>query len=426
MKSFRDTLNQAGFANVPVSTRGLALQLGVNPPISLNHVMDDVLQGLLNHKVERLSGLSENGVWLTNTDNPEIRITIRLINVHADWAKGDVPQELSRFVDERRPVDGWTINNGDFHLLVSDGEEEATRLPSRAGSLDGTDFVWPVSEGEFSGNDNAVVTVVGRVRVGYKPLTIRLGVSLPKPGFAANSTKSFRIALNPDVLLVPVEVVGFSSPMAPLDDVTAENQMMLWDGVPFINPNINFRETDGTTGETKFITRAWTKWPTTDSDGRYFHQGVISPDSIWGNAKVAFRLVNFLMIQTDDEHANPTDNSVEDAVLFENRDTVFAHPKHIEGVLTVIIMPHIVPPDFRFGEIGKGNLGHNALGISWADRRKGTPATLAHEIGHVMQLPHTTLANNVMNPPGGTDITSGQAEVAREWAKQFRSFWQRP
>jgi hypothetical protein len=377
----------------------------------------------LDLKVEQGSRV-ENGTIFVETDNPRVEVTTRLITVHADWANGTVPQELAR------GGNGWRINNADMHLLVSNGEDEATDHLSRAGSLDGTAYAWPTSEGEWHGNENTEVTVMGRIRVGYKPLTVRLGVSLPRPGpLAPNSSEPFQIALDPDILLVPVEAVLFKSSSVSMSDVTVRDQMVLWDQMPVIGADTNFRSTDGSTGEDRFVLRAWEVWPTLSSDGVYRHQGWISPDSIWGKAGVAFRLVNYIEIETDDEHTFPTTAGITaDTRLRENQVSALSHSLHIDGVLTVVIMGRIAPPDVTQAggltpELGE-DLSSTCLGISWNVTQKSV--ILAHEIGHAMGLPHNDIFNNVMNPPGGTDVTPEQIESARKWAKGFSNFWRHP
>jgi hypothetical protein len=75
-------------------------------------------------KVEGTSRI-ENGVILVRTDNPQVEVTTRLIKVHANWANGVVPQELTR------EGNGWRFDNGDLHFFVGNGEAEAGNRPSR-------------------------------------------------------------------------------------------------------------------------------------------------------------------------------------------------------------------------------------------------------------------------------------------------------
>jgi hypothetical protein len=202
--------------------------------------------------------------------------------------------------------------------------------------------------------------------------------------------------------------------------------MALWDQVPFTGPTTNFQSTDGGTGEIRFTARVWEFWPSPSSEGIYMHKGWVSPDSIWGKADVRFRLVNFIDIETDDEHAAPTGGGLNDRWLRENHTTLTQDPRHISdrSVLKVIIMHRIAPPDAP--EIGRALIGLSCLGISWSQSDRF--AVLAHEIGHLItgSQVHNNLPNNVLNDPGpGTDITPEQAERARTWARSFADFWQR-
>lgn len=416
MKSFRVATRTEG---IRVSVRSLAALLNMAPPISIKTLVDGVQAGSLP-EVEQTSQI-ENGIIFVRTDNPEVKVTIRLIDVHADWHNGPVPQELSRQGDQ------WQFNNADGHFFVSNGEADSTDRPSRAGSLSGKYYALPSVDGHWGGSDNPQVTLSGRgIRVAHNPVTIRLGIALPRSGSAPNSGIPFQLALDPGILLVPVEVVRFHSPERP-NQVTVADQLMLWDQVPTIDPTGNLINTDGGTGEILFAARKWLAWPRLDFEGHYTHKGWISPDSIWGKAGVRFRLVNYIEIETDNDHVAPprVPGVLNDSILRENHQKLQQHPQHIaeKRVLQVIIMHRIAPPDAP--EVHRALIGLDTIGISWGAAEKD--ATIAHEIGHLMLSTdrHSTLPNNIMNDPGpGTDITSGQANEARSWAEGFKNFWQ--
>jgi len=362
----------------------------------------------------------QNGVILTNTDNPQVEVTTKLINVRAEFANGMVPQELTRLNN------GWRFNNGDVHLSVSGGEADAqSNRPVRAGALNDSALAWPAAEGTFSGNAGAEVKLMSRIRVGYRPVDVKLLVNGPK-GFAANATENFRIALDPNILLVPVEVARFFSDQIPVSNISAMGQMALWDQVPIVSPTTNFKSIDGGTGELKLAERAWDFWPKADAEGLHNHGGWISPDSIWGKAGVRFRLVNYIDIKADNVHAAPVANEgTDDRRLRENNTALNDHPQHIKDkrVLKVIFMHRIAPPSAP--EVGRALISNDCIGIAAGLSDKS--AAIAHEIGHLMtgSQNHSTLPNNVMNDPGpGTDITEGQAVSARTWAQGFAGFWQ--
>jgi hypothetical protein len=176
----------------------------------------------------------QDGVILVDTDNPQIEVTARLINVHAEWANGMVPQELVR------QGNGWRFTNGDLHLSVSNGEADAGERPVRAGSLSDSAYAWPAVEGTFNGNVGSEVKLISRIRVGYRPVDVKLLISAPK-GFASNSGEKTRIALDPNILLVPVEVARFFSDEIPVSSISAARQMALWDQVPVVGATTNFR-----------------------------------------------------------------------------------------------------------------------------------------------------------------------------------------
>lgn len=362
----------------------------------------------------------QDGITFVNTDNPQVEVATKLIKVNAQWAGGPVPQEILR------QNKGWRFSNGDAELSVANGEAEAGPRPIRAGSLSEGAHAWPNVDGNFSGNAGSDVRLISRIRVGYRPVDVKLLIKAPKNGFAANTAERVRIALDPQVLLVPVEVARFFSDDVPVSNISMAGQMALWDQVPIISATTNFKSIDGGTGELKSAERAWDFWPTLDGEGLYTHGGWVSPDSIWGKAGVRFRLVNYIEIKTDREHVAPAaGEGADDRRLRENHDALTEHPQHIadKPVLKVIFMHRIAPPDAP--QIGQALIGNNCIGISAgaADRF----ATIAHEIGHLMlstQL-HSDLPDNVMNDPGpGINIAPGQAESARAWAQSFAGFWQ--
>jgi hypothetical protein len=367
--------------------------------------------------VEGMSS-AQNGVTLVNTDNPQVEAIVKLIDVHAQWANGKVPQELFR---QRNT---WRFTNGDAEFSVSGGEADAGPRPIRAGSLNESALAWPAVEGTF--NTGSEVKLIGRIRVGYRPVDVKLLIHGPK-SFADNTGQKARIALDPNILLVPVEVARFFSDTIDVSNISAVSQMALWDQVPIVGATTNFKSVDGSTGELKFAERQWDDWPTLNPEGLYMRDGWVSPSSIWGKAGIRFRLVNYIDIKTDNEHTNPLPGQGhDDRRLRENNTTLNEHPQHIKDkpVLKVIIMHRIAPPEAP--EVGRALLGNSCIGISagMADRF----ATIAHEIGHLIinSQVHNDLPNNVMNDPGpGTNITDEQSAKARAWAQQFAGFWPR-
>ncbi|WP_069165791.1 hypothetical protein [Nocardia altamirensis] len=361
----------------------------------------------------------ENGITLVDTDNPRIEVGTKLISVPAQPNNVTVPQEIVRIGN------GWRFTNGDVELSVSNGEAEAGLRPIRAGSLSEGANAWPTTVGTFSGATGADVRLQARIRVGYRPVDVKLLVHGRK-GFAANTAEKARIALDPDVLLVPIEVARFFSDAIPVQQISAASQMALWDQVPIMSPTTNLKSTDGGTGELQFAERAWDHWPVPDNEGLYTHLGWVSPDSIWGKAGIRFRLVNYIDIKTDNEHAapGPAPGVVTNATLRANNATLNDHPQHIKDkpVVKVIFMHRIAPPDAP--QIGEALVGSSCIGISAGASDRF--ATIAHEIGHLItgSGSHSTELNNVMNDPGpGTNITDAQIALARTWAKQFADFW---
>ncbi|MEV4924935.1 hypothetical protein [Streptomyces roseoverticillatus] len=362
----------------------------------------------------------QGGVTLVDTDNPRVEVTAKLITVNSEAAHAMVPQEL------HRENNGWRFTNGDVRLSVANGEADAGLRPVRAGSLSDDALAWPTVDGTFSGATGAEVRLQSRIRVGYRPVDVKLLVEGPK-GFAANSAAQGRIALDPEVLLVPVEVARFFSDAIPVSNISMTGQMALWDQVPIINETTNFRSIDGGTGELRLAERKWDVWPVPDVHGLYTHLGWESPDSIWGRAKVRFRLVNYIDVKTDNVHAAPVaGDGTDDRRLRENNDALSAHPQHISDkrVVKVIFMHRIAPPEAE--QVGQALIGNGCVGIA-AGASNG--ADIAHEIGHLITGSQTHTdpqkqPDNVMNHPGpGTTITDEQVGQAREWAKNFADFW---
>ena len=362
-----------------------------------------------------------DGITFVDTDNPRVESTTKLITVRSETANGMVPQELIR--NEKT----WHFTNGDVRLSVANGEADAGSIPRpvRAGSLSDSAYAWPATPGTFSGDAGSEVKLLSRIRVGYHPVDIKLLVEAPK-GFAANPVEQARIALDPEVLLVPVEVARFFSDSVPVSEITAVGQMALWDQIPVISPTVNARSVDGGSGELRFAERAWDFWPEPDAEGLYTHLGWVSPDSIWGKAKIRFRLVNYIDIKTDNQHTAPvTGQGADDRPLRENNDTLSSHPQHIsdKGVLKVIFMHRIEHQESV--HIGRALIGSQCVGISAGASDRF--ATIAHEIGHLItdSQAHSTEQDNVLNDPGpGIHITNEQITKARAWAQNFADFWQ--
>ncbi|MEU5538544.1 hypothetical protein [Streptomyces sp. NPDC020362] len=390
---------------------GLLKPLDVpQPPVPPVQTLSLVVEGTVN---------VQGDLTLVDTDNPRVEVTTRLIKVNSEAAHAMVAQEL------HRENNGWRFTNGDVRLSVSNGEADAGPRPVRAGSLGDDALAWPTVDGTFSGDTGAEVRLQSRIRVGYRPVGVKLLVEGRK-GFAANTAAQGRIALDPQVLLVPVEVARFFSDQFPVSNISVTGQMALWDQVPVLNATTNFRSLDGGTGELNFAERRWDVWPTLNNEGLYTHLGWISPDSIWGRAKVRFRLVNYIDIKTDNVHAAPVSgDGLTDRRLRENSDALAGHPQHIadKPVLKVIFMERIAPPDSD--HIGQALIGNGSIGIA-AGTTADKDANIAHEIGHLItgSQAHSDLQNNVMNSPGpGIRITDDQAQKARSWAEQFAGFW---
>jgi hypothetical protein len=359
------------------------------------------------------SSIVKDGVTLVDTDNPRVEVTTKLIDVST--VAGIVPQGL------RRQGNGWRFTNGDVELSVSGGEAEAGPRPAKAGSLSEGAKAWPTVEATFS--TGSEVRLQARIRVGYRPVDVKLLVEGPK-GFAANTAERARIALDPEVLLVPVEVAKFFSDRHPVSNITMAGQMALWDQVPIMSPTTNFRSVDGGTGELRSADRAWDFWPTPDAKGLYGHGVWLSPDSIWGKAKVRFRLVNYIEIKTDDQHTAPAviGGGSDPQFLIANHVALGNHPQHLEGVLEVIFMHRAHSQESQHP--GRALLGTLCVGLSASG---SASADIAHEIGHLIidSDRHSTLGDNVLFEIGpGTEITDNQAQLAREWAQKFAGFWQ--
>ncbi|MEV0375937.1 hypothetical protein AB0I10_40555 [Streptomyces sp. NPDC050636] len=362
-----------------------------------------------------------DGITFVDTDNPQVEVTTKLIKVHTESPDAMVAQELLR------RDNGWRFTNGDVRLSVANGEADAesTPRPVRAGSLSDSAYAWPAAPGTFSGDAGSEVKLLSRIRVGYRPVDVKLLVEAPKNGFAANTAEQARIALDPEVLLVPVEVARFFSDSIPVSEISMLGQMALWDQVPVISPTTNFRSLDGN-GQLKFAERAWDHWPTLNPEGLYTHLGWVSPDSIWGKARIRFRLVNYIDIKTDNQHTAPvTGQGDDDKPLRENNDTLSSHPQHISDkkVLKVIFMNRIQHQESV--HIGRALIGSRCIGISAGTSDRF--ATIAHEIGHLItdSQAHSTEPDNVLNDPGpGIRITEAQIAKARAWAQNFADFWQ--
>ncbi len=356
----------------------------------------------------------KDGTVLVDVDNPRI------------WDRALV-------IGTTRTPQGVSFQAIDHLTVISDGDGRASQggffAPDTAGSaasINATLTRIPAALGSFGTGPNAdrIDLMTAGIRVGHRPVTVTLqdvqSNHVPLSPFA-----TFRMGLNPDVLLVPVQVFVVFSDQAPgaADGFPRELALTVFDRGADLETG-KWRATDGD-GRVSMIT-VLLPYVVLDGDTRpaQIRQHVL-PDDIWAQCGVQFRLVNYTRIQVPHALAFPPERThtfLQGAVR-DLLQEVRGNPAFLDGPLTVIVAPwcsdiNQAETGSLFPPLGQALVGESALCIRYSSG--GT--TLAHEIGHSIMsntnhVDCTSPENgdNLMCPEnGGPLLTREQCARARE------------
>jgi hypothetical protein len=227
------------------------------------------------------------GVVFVDVDNPRLWTRGSLYAVDTQW-NGKMPEELAV------ASYGWKCSNCDLSLDVDGGDgPPASGFPFANGVSGGNASIadslmpWTNAPGHWSAQgQNEVTVVVNGLRVGAKPIDTQLNLTLPS-GTKTIDAFPAQIALDPSVLLVPVQVVVFSNekfPAPPQWDLA--NQLMLWDRVPS-NDSVWIAH-DGSYGELTYVERTMDRflYGGENGPGSVRANGRYIPDDVWATCGI--------------------------------------------------------------------------------------------------------------------------------------------
>ncbi len=281
----------------------------------------------------------------------------------------------------------------------------------------------PAVPGRFGldGSTVRISMITPGVRLGHAPvsLDVRDVRSRQAPAVAA----SLRLALNPDVLLVPVQVftlVSGASPGAALTLPPAA-AAALFDRVPDSPGKQVIADGDGRVTSVMVPLNHLVL----NGDARPASLGRHTlPDDLWAQCGIQFRLVRYTALQVPDALTAPRGHSTLQGALLEILQAVRDSGVHLDGPLTVMVAPWCAdvnqaqsgsfePPS------GQALIAQNAACIR-ASHASGTD--LAHELGHILigkaghpDCTRPEAGDNLMcSPNGGPELTREQCAEARK------------
>jgi hypothetical protein len=337
---------------------------------------------------------TRDGTILVDVDNPRI------------W-------DGALVVGTERTGEGVFFQAFDHLTSVSGGDggasmnAELTRVPTVPGSFG-------------MGPDAARLDLVTPgARIGHAPVTLDVR-DVQSDQSALPPSASLRVALNPDVLLVPVQVFTIVSDANPgaSESLTPAAALALFDRVPDESKQ---RLTDGN-GRVSSISVTLGSL-VLDGDARPAVLGRHTlPDDIWAQCGIQFRLVRYTRLPVTDDLTAPRGHSSLQTAVRDMLQAARASPAFLDGPLTVMVAPwcadvgqaeagSISPPT------GQALIGDNAVCVR-SGNASGTD--LSHELGHILLAnsrhpncgPQDT--NLMCSPDGGPDLTAEQCAQARK------------
>jgi hypothetical protein len=331
-------------------------------------------------------------------DNPELFTNTPLINVYSAEVDDQVSEEILT------GGSSWQQLHCDHVVHTSGGDADSppSGLTS-GGSINDTLYPWPAVDGDVS--DSVELHTHG-LRVGYRPLTV--GMTDERPNLTeALGMLPFNVQLDPNILLVPVQVAVLYSDSYPLDDARLDSQLVLWDLYsqlasqsqethPIEQPP--FQELYSTS-------RSWANWISRGQNGTYRFENAYTPDSIWDWCGIQFRLVNEWEVPVTDDITTPPNSACgfgndELAPLITNYESIVSMlPGFRSDVPTLVVMNRCTCPDFLSFEGGHGvsviDQPEFCAGLQTTD-----PLVVAHELGHVFGMCDAYLPGSKGGCPG--------------------------
>jgi len=311
------------------------------------------------------------GVFYTDKDNP-------LVWTKTTLQRWDLPTGARVGQDYLRDDTGYRVGHGDLNLRVSGGDEalDLGALSTTSRSLAADLFPWTASAGSWAA-PSSMVTVSPGLRLGGAPESIQLAATRPTGGeeMAAFPTT---VALDPNVLLVPIQAVLFyPDGQDALGRAFAAGQLALWDRVPTVGARSAFSADGGTTGTAQLLSNVVAKPAPATA------RGFTLPDDVWAPCGVQFRLVNVMPMRVPQALLSPKGHSSLSGTLDEMYQAIRADARFQENRLTVLFAPHCSDVEGGTGVLppaGQSSIAHRFACVMTSAQ---TPV-LAHELGHVI------------------------------------------
>lgn len=354
---------------------------------------------------------ARDGTILVDVDNPRIWNGSQVLG-----ASRTGEGVLYHAIDHATRVSGGDgpASGSGFYALNTSGparsvDDELPRIPNHIGDFG------------MGSSPQGINMITPGARVGPRPVNVDL-VDIAPNQTAMPPFATFRLALNPAVLLVPVQVfVAFSDTANNPDAVfSRERALGIFDRVPDLKDG-KVRITDGN-GQVISVTIPLGLL-VLDGDNRPASLGQTLPDDIWAQCGIQFRLVNYSQLKMSDDLLFPHGHTFIQSAVRDLLAEVQKSPRFLDGPLTVIVAPwcsdvnQAEPGDF-FSPLGQTLVGSNALCI----RYSSGDTVLAHELGHGVMSSSAHVdctrpenSDNLMCPAGGGPVLSlAQCARARE------------
>lgn len=350
------------------------------------------------------------GVFYTDKDNP-------LVWTKTTLQRWDLPTGARVGQDYLRDDTGYRVGHGDLNLRVTGGDVAAdlATLSGTARSLSADLFPWTSAAGSWAAPSSMIAVSPG-LRLGGAPESIQLTATRPTGGeeMAAFPTT---VALDPNVLLVPIQaVIFYPEGQDAIGRVFEAGQLGLWDRVPTVGARSSFSADGGTTGTAQLLSNV------VAAPAPATARGFTLPDDVWATCGVQFRLVNTMPMRVPQSLLSPKGHSSLSGTLDDLWQAIAADPRFQPDRLTVLFAPHCSDVEGGMGVLPPAGQSSIAKRFACVTTSAQT-AVLAHELGHVImgseahvEAKGKDLKNLMVEVPmAGIDLDAyGQCRAARD------------
>ncbi len=399
----------------------------------------------------------------SEVDNPELRTVIDLPNVTFSdtvFQLGDikvtvVTTEPLTVASLKGATDSVSFAPGDLQVFVTGGsgvaESDGLPVPIDAAAIAANVIPWSNATATISG---ARADLVGRgLRIGYTPLLVEAR-NLAPDGTKGAVLSTAAIQLDPQVLLVPVQVLAVKSPNVPNTAglASVNGALAVFDqaqvysttrvtedqALPLPPLTLITQRSFDTWMDPVTVSPTWLSGPFDGYRDIAFSR-YNTPDSIWRDCGVQFRLVEAGSLETSNDALNKLSTSGDITAACDQLIDI----AQLNGLLTlptVIAMANVVPVDSlgapcstcplgttprQGGDSPVSCVGSQAYGA--ASPSPGS-TVLAHELGHWSPNLQDCTAGvngcefmdsfNRVVPP-----TPSECASLRTWAQRWATHW---